>query len=149
MQPTHATSDMTYAESRLGPRVKNGYIWKTFLNAGVHVAFGSDFPVEKVNPLLGIYSAMTRQDLSGNPEGGWFPAERVTFYEALQGFTIHGAYAAFQEHKLGSITPGKLADFIVLEYDLSKISPIEIPKVNILQTFIGGRRVYIHNPNKL
>jgi len=150
MQPTHATSDMSYAEQRLGPeRVRYSYTWRSFLNAGVHVAFGSDFPVEKVNPLLGIYSAVTRQDLSGKPERGWIPEQRVLLHEALQGFTIDAAYAAFQENKLGSIEPGKLADYIILDADLYTIAKSDIPDVRVLHTYVGGKLVYSFPVSKL
>jgi predicted amidohydrolase YtcJ len=96
MQATHATSDMRWAEARLGPeRVKGAYAWRRLLSAGVPVANGSDFPVEEANPLLGFYAAITRQDLEGKPGGGWFPDQRMTREEALKSWTLSGAYAAF------------------------------------------------------
>ncbi len=114
MQPTHATSDKNMAEDRVGPqRIKGGYAWKTFLEQGTVVAAGSDFPVEHSNPFFGLYSAVTRMDHSGNPEGGWYPNESLTRQEALRAFTIDAAYAAHQEDVLGSVEAGKWADFIL------------------------------------
>src|ERR1041385_9119226 len=98
MQPTHATSDMPWAEKRIGPeRIKGAYAWRTMLDSGARLALGSDFPVEDVNPFFGIYSAVTRQDQSGNPPGGWIPQQKLTLAEAIRGFTSDAAYAAFQE----------------------------------------------------
>eukprot|EP01130_Rhizamoeba_saxonica_P016915 TRINITY_DN791_c0_g1_i3.p1 TRINITY_DN791_c0_g1~~TRINITY_DN791_c0_g1_i3.p1 ORF type:complete len:525 (+),score=132.21 TRINITY_DN791_c0_g1_i3:996-2570(+) len=143
MQPTHATSDMNYAEDRLGPeRIKNAYLWNTFLQKGVKLALGSDFPVEEVNPLLGFYAAVTRQDLHGQPLEGWYPEERISRYDALQGFTLNAAYAAFQEGYLGSLRKDKYADFIVLSDDIMEIEPLLIPDVKVLKTFLGGKVVY-------
>lgn len=143
MQPTHATSDMYWAEERLGEeRLEGAYAWRSFLDAGVRLAFGSDFPVEEVNPLLGFYSAVTRQDLDGRPDGGWLPHQRVTRLEALRAFTIDAAYAAFQEDRVGSLKGGKLADFVVLSSDIMTIPAQEIPKTQILTTYLGGRAVY-------
>lgn len=143
VEPTHGTSDMRYAEKRLGPeRILGAYAWKTFLNNGVKLALGSDFPVESPNPLLGFYAAITRKDLEGYPEGGWYPEERLTREEALKGFTIDAAYAAFEETLLGSIEPNKLADFVILSDDIMKIDEKLIPKVKVLKTYVGGRKVF-------
>lgn len=143
MQPTHATSDMYWAEDRLGPeRVRGAYAWRTFLEHGVRLAFGSDFPVESANPLLGFYAAITRQDATGWPEGGWYPAQRLTREEALRAFTLDAAYAAFQEHVLGSLTPGKYADFVVLSQDIMTIPSQQILQTRVLATFFEGRCVY-------
>ncbi|MDQ7039945.1 MAG: amidohydrolase [Rhodothermus sp.] len=143
MQPTHATSDMYWAEDRLGPeRVRGAYAWRTFLEHGVRLAFGSDFPVESANPLLGFYAAITRQDAEGWPEGGWYPEQRLTREEALRAFTLDAAYAAFQEHELGSLTPGKYADFVVLSHDIMTVPPPQILKTRVLATFFGGKCVY-------
>lgn len=143
VEPTHGTSDMRYAEKRLGPeRILGAYAWKTFLKNGVKIALGSDFPVESPNPLLGFYAAITRKDLEGYPEGGWYPEERLTRSEALKGFTIDAAYAAFEENILGSIEPNKLADFVILSDDIMKIDEKLIPNVKVLATYVQGRKVY-------
>ena len=113
MQPTHATSDMPWAQARLGAaRIRGAYAWQTMIHLGVHVPGGSDFPVESPNPIPGFYAAVTRQDKSGNPTGGWFPDQRMSREEALASWTIEGAYAAFEERKKGSLVPGKMADLI-------------------------------------
>jgi predicted amidohydrolase YtcJ len=141
MQPTHATSDMPWAESRLGPeRIKGAYAWRTVLNDGIPLALGSDFPVEDVNPFFGIYSAVTRQDQNGNPPGGWYPEQRLTLAEAVRGFTIGAAYAAFEEGSRGTIEPGKLADFTVVEGDFYSMAPIF--KAKVRATIVDGRVVY-------
>lgn len=143
MQPTHATSDMYWAEDRLGPeRIRGAYAWRRFLDAGVTVPFGSDFPVEQVNPFLGFYAAVTRQDRSGWPEGGWYPDQRLTREEALRAFTLDAAYAAFQEDELGSLEPGKYADFIVLDRDVMTVPEAEIPEVKVIATYLSGKPVY-------
>lgn len=143
MQATHATSDMRWAEARLGPeRVKGAYAWRRFLSAGVPVANGSDFPVEDPNPVLGFYAAITRQDPQGKPEGGWFPDQSMTREEALKSWTLTGAYAAFEEKEKGSLTPGKLADFILLSRDIMRVAPREIPATRVTMTILGGRIVY-------
>ena len=143
MQPTHCTSDMRWAEQRVGPeRVKGAYAWQTLLKTGVHIPEGSDFPVEDPNPLWGFYSAITRQDHDGNPPGGWRPQERLTREEALRGFTLDAAYAAFQENIKGSLEPGKLADFVVLSQDIMKIEPRLILVTEVEKTYLGGKLVY-------
>jgi len=143
MQSTHATSDMRWAEARLGPdRVQGAYAWQRFLALGVPVANGSDFPVEEPNPLMGFYAAVTRQDPSGSPEGGWFPAQRMTREEALRSWTVTGAYAAFEEKTKGSLEPGKLADFVMLTADIMKIPAREIPGTRVRMTVVGGEIVF-------
>jgi len=143
MQPTHATSDMPWAALRLGPvRIEGAYAWQTFLKLGVHLAFGSDFPVENPNPIWGFYAAVSRQDRQGNPDGGWFPNQRLTRAEALRSWTIEGAYAAFQETTKGSIEPGKFADFVVLSDDIMQIAPARIPTARVTMTVVNGRVVY-------
>jgi predicted amidohydrolase YtcJ len=119
MQASHQTSDMRWAERRVGPqRIKGAYAWRSLLNTGVVIPNGSDFPVEEVNPLISFHSAITRQDASGWPEGGWYPDQVMTRDEALKAMTIWPAYAAFQEKELGSLSPGKYADFVVLDRDI-------------------------------
>jgi predicted amidohydrolase YtcJ len=143
MQPTHATSDMLWAAQRLGPqRILGAYAWQTMLKLGVHLAFGSDFPVENPNPIWGFYAAVTRQDRQGNPPGGWFPEQRLTRAEALRSWTIEGAYAAFQEKTKGSIEPGKFADFVVLSDDIMQVAPERILKTRVTMTVVNGRIVY-------
>lgn len=143
MQATHATSDMYWAEDRVGPeRIKGAYAWRRFLDAGCRIANGSDFPVENVNPLWGFYAAITRQDHDGRPEGGWRPEERMTREEALRSFTLDAAYAAFQENELGSLEAGKLADLVVLSHDIMKIPPSEILQTRVELTIVAGKVVY-------
>ena len=143
MQPTHATSDMNMAEDRIGEeRMEGGYAWQTFLDQGTVVASGSDFPVESVNPFFGLYSAVTRQDHQGNPEGGWYPSERMTREQAFRSFTLDAAYAAHQEDVLGSLEPGKWADFILIDRDYFEVPDIEIWQTNVLETWVAGEQVY-------
>jgi hypothetical protein len=143
MQATHATSDMRWAGQRLGPeRVKGAYAWRRFLGLGVSVAGGSDFPVEEPNPLWGFHAAITRQDRDGHPSAGWFPDQRMTRQEALRSWTLAGAHAAFQEKRKGSLTPGKLADLVLLSGDIMKIAPAGILKTRVLATIVGGEVVF-------
>ncbi|MGK7295512.1 MAG: amidohydrolase, partial [Candidatus Wenzhouxiangella sp. M2_3B_020] len=143
MQPTHATSDMRWAEDRIGEgRLFGAYAWQRLRQAGARLAFGSDFPVEKVDPMLGLYAAVTRQDLDGEPPGGWLPGQRVTMQVALEGFTIDAAHAGFAEDDVGSLEPGKYADFIVLDRNLFEIEPAAIPDTEVLSTIVGGDVVY-------
>lgn len=143
MQPTHCTSDMDFVEARVGSkRAAGAYAWRSFLNAGLIIPCGSDFPVESNNPMLGIYAAITRMDIEGNPEGGWFPEQQMTIEEAIKGYTIWGAFAAFQEDVLGSIEVGKLADFTVLDRDILEVAPEEVLKARTVYTIVGGRIVF-------
>jgi predicted amidohydrolase YtcJ len=143
MQATHQTSDMRWAESRLGPvRVLGAYAWRSLLNTGVVIPNGTDFPVEEVNPLLTFHAAVTRQDPANWPPGGWHPEQKMTREEALQSMTIWPAYAGFQESMLGSLTPGKYADFVVLDRDIMRVPDTEILSARVISTWIGGKRVY-------
>jgi hypothetical protein len=143
MQATHQTSDMRWVESRVGPvRVLGAYAWRSLLNTGVVIPNGTDFPVEEVNPLLTFHAAVTRQDPTNWPAGGWHPAEKMTREEALQSMTIWPAYAGFQESMLGSLTPGKYADFVVLDRDIMRVPDTEILGTRVISTWIGGKRVY-------
>lgn len=143
MQPTHCTSDMKWAETRLGPqRVKGAYAWRSLLNTGAHLPLSSDFPGETLNPFYGIYAAITRQDPAGNPPGGWYPEQRLTLNEALRGYTVEAAYAEFEENQKGSIEKGKLADLTVISQDITTLArPKEILSVRVLKTFVGGKIV--------
>jgi predicted amidohydrolase YtcJ len=143
MQATHQTSDMRWAESRLGPeRILGAYAWRSLLNTGVVIPNGTDFPVEEVNPLLTFHAAVTRQDPENSPAGGWYPDQKMTREEALQSMTIWPAYAGFQESVLGSLTPGKYADFVVLDRDIMRVPDTEILGTRVISTWIGGKRVY-------
>lgn len=143
MQPTHATSDMDWAERRLGPeRIRGAYAWRTFLDQGSRIPCGSDFPVERCNPFLGIYAAVTRQDRDGNPRGGWYPEQRMTLEEAVRGFTFDAAYAQFAENSKGRLAPGMLADMLVLDRNIFEIQPSGIPGTKVLYTIVGGTVVY-------
>ena len=143
MQPTHATSDMYWAEDRVGPqRVKGAYAWRTVLSTGGRLALGSDFPVEEVNPWLGISAAVTRQDRKGWPEGGWYPEQRLTLAEAVRGFTRDAAYAAFEEDSRGTIEPGKLADLTIVEGNPYVMDPSALDDVRVKYTVVGGEIVY-------
>lgn len=143
IQSTHATSDMRWAEARLGPdRLIGSYNAKRFLNAGARITNGSDFPVEDPNPFWGLYAGITRQDHQGNPPGGFLPQEKLTREEALKSWTLDAAYAAFEEGKKGSITPGKLADFLILTADVMRIPEREILKAGPRVTVLGGEIVY-------
>jgi predicted amidohydrolase YtcJ len=143
MQPVHQTSDRTMAEARLGPdRLKGAYAWNSILKAGGKLAFGSDVPVESADPFAGLAAAMTREDADGQPFGGWRPEERVTREQALAGFTTGAAYAAFAEDKVGSLTPGHHADFVLIDVDPLLASPRELRKAIVKETWVGGRPVY-------
>lgn len=143
MQAVHQTSDMYWAGSRLGlGRLLGAYAWRSLLNTGVVVPNGSDFPVESVNPLFSFHSAVSREDADNWPTGGWMPEQRMTRDEALKSMTIWPAYAAFQEQIMGSITPGKLADFVILDRDIMTVPEQDILGTSVLATYIGGKAVY-------
>jgi len=143
VQPTHATSDMYWAEERVGEeRIKGAYAWQKFIELGVPLALGSDFPVEKPDPLLGFYAAVTRQDAKGWPDKGWYPNQVLTREQALHGFTLGAAYAAFQEDQVGSISVGKAADFVMLSKDIMSIPAEEILTTQVLKTVIAGKEVF-------
>lgn len=146
MQPTHATSDMNMAEDRIGPeRIKGGYAWQSLLRSGAVIAAGSDFPVELPNPFFGLYAAVTRQDSNGLPQGGWYAGEAMRREQALHAFTLAAAYAAHQETRLGSLEPGKWADFILVDRDYFTIPADQIDDIQVLETWVGGKRVYQRN----
>lgn len=143
MQPTHATSDMPWAETRVGKeRLAGAYAWRTLLDSGATLVFGSDFPVEAVDPLWGIYSAVTRADHEGNPIGGWMLEQSLTVDEAVRAFTLGAAFAAFDERDAGTIDVGKRADFSVFDNDITAISPYEILRTRCAMTIVRGAVVY-------
>jgi hypothetical protein len=143
MQPYHAIDDGRWAEKRLGhERARWSYAWRSMLEAGAPLAFGSDWPVAPLSPILGIYAAVTRATLDGKHPKGWFPDERLTVEEALRAYTQGSAYAAFQEKEKGSIAPGKLADLVALSRDLFTIPPEQIKDVKVALTIVGGKIVY-------
>ena len=143
MQPIHATSDMNMAEDRIGPkRIRGGYAWQRMLDAGIVLAGGSDFPVELPNPFLGLYAAVTRQDRSGMPEGGWYADQALSRAEALHSFTLAAAFAARQEDRLGSLEAGKWADFILIDRDYFEVPASEIDDIQVLETWVAGERVF-------
>ena len=143
MQPTHQTSDRTMAEARLDPpRLKGAYAWNSIARSGARLAFGSDFPVESPNPFPGLAAAVSRQDPNGVPPGGWRPEERVSFEQALAGFTRGAAYAGFAEDRIGSLEPGKWADFILVDRDPTRVNPQELAATQVLETWVAGKKVF-------
>lgn len=143
MQPTHATSDMPWAEDRLGPdRINGAYAWRKLRDSGARLALGSDFPVESVDPRLGLYSAETRTDANGQPPGGWHPEDKLTPYESLRGFTLDAAYAGFAENEVGSLAPGKRADFVVFAGDPLAVEPAKLRTLPVEATYVDGKAVY-------
>ncbi len=143
MQPTHATSDMPWAETRLGAdRLAGAYAWRSLLDSGAVLAFGSDFPVESEDPLWGLYSAVTRQDHDGNPPGGWRPEERLTLDEALRAFTWGAAYASFDEKDAGTIDVGKRADLSILDRNVLAAAPRALLDARVAYTVVRGAIVY-------
>jgi predicted amidohydrolase YtcJ len=148
MQPTHQTSDRLMAEKRLGPnRLVGAYAWQTVLKSGARLAFGSDFPVESPNPFPGLSAAVSRQDVEGQPPGGWIPSERLSFPQALSGFTRDAAYAGFAEQNIGALEPGKWADFILIDRDPSAVDAQSLAKTQVLETWVAGKRVFARSPS--
>jgi predicted amidohydrolase YtcJ len=142
MQPYHAIDDGRWAEKRIGPEwARYSYAWRSMLDAGAPLAFGTDWPVAPLNPLLGVYAAVTRATLDGKHPEGWFPEQRLTLDETLRAYTQGSAYAAFAEKEKGTLAPGKLADVIVLLDDLFKIAPERIREAKVVMTIVGGRVV--------
>ena len=141
MQPAHATSDLPWAEARLGPeRIKGAYAWRSILDAGGFIVAGSDFPVEETSPLLGIYAAVTRRDRDGSPAGGWYPAQRLTLDEAIFAFTAGPALAGFVDEDRGRVVPGMVADLTI--YDRALVAGRELLDTQIDLTIVGGEVVY-------
>jgi len=143
MQPYHAIDDGRWAEGRIGhERASRTYAFQTFLDHGVRLAFGTDWDVAPLNPMLGLYAAVTRATLDGKNPNGWFPEQKLTAAEAVEAYTIGSAYAEFQDKEKGSITVGKLADMVILSDDIFKIDPVKIRDVNVLKTFVGGKLIW-------
>jgi predicted amidohydrolase YtcJ len=144
MQPTHQTSDRLMAEARMGiERLQGAYAWRTMLDNRVPLAFGSDFPVESPNPFPGLAAAVTREDSGGQPPGGWLPQQRLSMEQAFAAFTRGGAFAGFAEDRLGTLEPGRMADFIFVDRDLFQIHGQQaIRETQVLETYVGGQRVW-------
>lgn len=143
MQPTHATSDMPWAEARVGPaRIVGAYAWRQLRDSGARLALGSDFPVESVDPRLGLYAAATRSDAEGMPAGGWMPEEKLSAFEALRGFTLDAAFAGFADAEVGSLEVGKRADFVIFAEDPLTIDPADLHKLTLRATWVDGKPVY-------
>ncbi len=147
VQPYHAIDDMRWMEERIGERARWAYAFKTLQGAGVLLSFGSDWPGTNASwypasPVLGIYAAVTRKTLDGDPEEGWFPQERVDVETALRAYTVNNAWAAFEEEEKGTLAPGKLADLVVLDRDPFAVEPVELKDLEVLLTVVGGRVVH-------
>jgi len=141
MQPNHLLTDMNWAEARIGPiRAKTSYPWKQFLASGVPLAFGTDYPVEPITPFRGVYAAVTRQNEAGTKS--YYVEQKLTIHEALAAYTTGAAYAEFAEQQKGTLAPGMLADFVVLDRDLTKVQPPEILRTKVLRTVVGGKVVF-------
>ena len=143
MQPTHATSDMPWAQARVGAeRLRGAYAWRQLRDSGARLALGSDFPVERVDPRLGLQAATTRADGEGKPVGGWFPGEKLTAFEALRGFTLDAAHAGFADAEVGSLVAGKRADFVVLAADPLASPEARLKEIAVLATYVDGKPVF-------
>ena len=146
MQPYHAIDDGRWAEDVIGPeRAKTTYAFRSLIDAGARVSFGSDWSVAPATPIEGIYAAVTRQTLDGANPGGWVPEQKVTVEQSLHAYTTDAAYASFEEDIKGMLKPGMLADFVLLDQDLTQITPAAILDTNILKTVVGGEVVYSRN----
>jgi len=143
MQPSQQTTDMRWAEERLGrDRLKGAYAWSTMIKNGIPLAFGTDYPVEPVSPFRGLYACVTRERPEGGPKNGWEPQEKISLEDCIRAYTSGSAYAQFEEGKKGELKPGEYADFIILSNDLTKVPPTEYTKTIVLRTVVGGRTVY-------
>jgi len=143
VQPTHATSDMKWAVTRLGAdRIKTAYVYKQLMQQNGWLPLGTDFPVENINPMYTFYAAVVRKDLHGYPANGFQMENALSRLDALRGMTIWAAKANFEEKEKGSIEPGKFADFVVLDKDIMKVGGSELPNVKVLKTFVNGEKVY-------
>jgi predicted amidohydrolase YtcJ len=142
MQPVHVLSDWRTADRVWGRRARYAYAFRSLIEQGTHISFGSDAPYESLNPMEGLYAAVARRDRNGEPEGGWYPEERISVADAIHGYTMGPAYAAGRQHVQGSITPGKLADMVILDRDIFTIEPMEIADTQVVMTVFDGRVVY-------
>src|SRR5258708_2435730 len=141
MQPNHLLTDMNWAEAHIGAaRAEHSYAWKEFLDDGVVLAFGTDYPVEPITPFRGLYAAVTRKNEAGTKE--YFPGQKLNIHQAIAAYTPGSAYAEFAEKEKGTLAPGMLADFVVLDRDITKVAPPEILKTRVLRTVVGGKTVY-------
>jgi predicted amidohydrolase YtcJ len=143
MQPYHAIDDGRWAEKRIGPeRIKTTYAFRSLLDNGAHLAFGSDWTVAPIDPILGIYAAVTRRTLDGKNPNGWVPAQKITVEEALRAYTAGNAYGVFAERSRGKLAPGYLADLVVLDQDLTAVPPEAIEQAEVRATIVGGKVVF-------
>lgn len=143
MQPSHQTTDMRWAEDRIGPeRIKGAYAWATMLKNGVRLAFGTDYSVEPISPFRGLYACVTRERPDGGPRNGWGPQEKISLGDCIRAYTSGSAYAQFEEGKKGELKQGEYADFVILSNDLTKVPPAQFTKTRVLRTVVGGRTVY-------
>ena len=143
IQPVFLNTDLYWAEKKIGlPRMKYSYAWKTLLRSNIVCAGGSDAPIEKPDPILGIHAAVNRQDNNGHPKEGWYPEESLTVWEAVNLFTVNSAYAEFQELKKGKLLQDYVADFIILDKDIFLIPTNEIRTIQVKSTFMNGKQVF-------
>jgi predicted amidohydrolase YtcJ len=143
MQPSHQTTDMRWAEDRIGPvRIKGAYAWATMLKNGVRLAFGTDYSVEPISPFRGLYACVTRERPDGGPKSGWEPQEKISLEDCIRAYTSGSAYAQFEEGRKGELKQGEYADFVILSNDLTKVPPAQFTKTRVLRTIVGGRTVY-------
>ncbi len=143
MQPSHQTTDMRWAEDRIGKEcIKGAYAWATMLKNGVRLAFGTDYSVEPISPFRGLYACVTRERPNGGPKGGWEAQEKISLDDCIRAYTSGSAYAEFEEGKKGELKQGEYADFVILSNDLTKVPPSEFTKTRVLRTVVGGRTVY-------
>jgi predicted amidohydrolase YtcJ len=146
MQPSHQTTDMRWAEDRVGnERIKGAYAWNTMIKNGVRLAFGTDYPVEPISPFRGLYACVTRERPEGGPRNGWEPQEKISLADCIRAYTSGSAHAQFEEGKKGELKLGEYADFLVLSDDLTKIPPSQYTNVRVLRTVVGGKTVYQAN----
>jgi predicted amidohydrolase YtcJ len=144
MQPSHQTTDMRWAEDRIGrERIQGAYAWATMLKNGVPLAFGTDYNVEPITPFRGLYACVTRERPEGGPRNGWEPQEKISLDQCIRAYTSGSAYAQFEEGKKGELKPGEYADFIILSNDLTKVPPAQLTKTRVLRTVVAGRTVYL------
>jgi predicted amidohydrolase YtcJ len=144
MQPSHQTTDMRWAEDRIGrERIVGAYAWATMLKNGVPLAFGTDYDVEPISPFRGLYACVTRERPDGGPRNGWEPQEKISLADCIRAYTSGSAYAQFEEGKKGELKVGEYADFVILSNDLTKVPPAQFTKTRVLRTVVGGRTVYL------